>query len=167
MKIMFTKSRRGVFILFIIAVFVFSGITGLAYAQDDSALSESEDINVGVSTVCPDSDIQDDGGAQIKGVQRPSKVWNLKTQGKYSFKGSTTSQTLYTNYKFKGKTSYTFYVKNTGKYALTVKAKRLTKTYASTKISAGKSASVTFSDIKSTTEFYMTFEGSSFEGYIK
>ena len=65
---MFMKSRRGVFILFIIGVFVFSGITGLAYAQDDSELSESEDINVGVSTVCPDSDIQDDGGAQIKGV---------------------------------------------------------------------------------------------------
>lgn len=105
---------------------------------------------------------------QISGICTCKKqVWNLKTQGKYSFKGSTTSQTLYTNYKFKGKTSYTFYVKNTGKYALTVKAKRLTKTYASTKISAGKSASVTFSDIKSTTEFYMTFEGSSFEGYIK
>lgn len=87
--------------------------------------------------------------------------------GQYDFKGATLTQTLYTNYKFKGKTKYTFYVKNTGKYALTVKAKRLLKTYATTKVSPGKSATVTFSDIQKDTEFYLTFENSSFEGYIK
>ena len=50
---------------------------------------------------------------------------------------------------------------------MVVKAKRLTKTYAKTTISAGDSATANFSDIKSSTEFYMTFEGSKFEGYIK
>ena len=129
---------------------------------NDENIPEEEQINLGVSDVCPD-----DEGAQVQSVSRPTKVWNIKTKGKYNFSGDPGSQTLYTNYKFKGKTSYTFYVKNTGKYAMTVKAKRLTKTYASTKISSGKSASVTFSNIKSDTEFYLTFSGSSFSGYIK
>lgn len=103
------------------------------------------------------------------GPNRPSDVWNIATKGKYKFGGSTGGQTLYTNFKFKGKTSYSIKVNNTGKNPITVKAKRLTKTYASTKISGGKSAIIEFSNIKKTTEFYITFEGSGikFDGFIK
>ena len=122
------------------------------------------EANVGVSFECPDDENEGDA---IKGVSTPTKVWDISKKGKYNYSGDPGGQTLYTNYKFKGKTSYTFYVKNTGKYPLTVKAKRKTKTYASTKVSAGKSATVTFSNIKKTTEFYMTFKGSKFKGYIK
>lgn len=105
----------------------------------------------------------------VFGVNRPSSVWNISSKGTYNFSGSTNGQTLYSNYKFKGKTSYTVKVINTGSNPITVKAKRLTKTYASTKVSGGKSASFQFSNIQSATEFYLTFEGSGikFEGTIK
>ena len=99
--------------------------------------------------------------------ERPSKVWNIKKNGRYDFSGTANNICIYTNYKFTGKTGYKYYVKNTGKHSMVVKAKRLTKTYAKTTISAGDSATANFSDIKSSTEFYMTFEGSKFEGYIK
>ena len=71
--------------------------------------------------------------------------------------------------KFIGKTSYKVYVENTGDNPITVTAKRLTKTYGSTKISAGKTGSFEFSNIKSDTEFYIVFEGNgySFSGYVK
>jgi hypothetical protein len=67
--------------------------------------------NVGVSFEEP---YIKDGDIALAEVTRPTKVWNIKTKGKYSFSGTPGSQTLYTNYKFKGKTSYTFYVKNVG-----------------------------------------------------
>lgn len=103
------------------------------------------------------------------GIGRPSKIWNVRTKGAYTFSGSTHSQTLYTNYKFKGKTSYTVKVNNTSSNPITVKAKRLTKTYATTKISGGKSATIQFSNIKAATEFYVTFDGSniSMSGSVK
>ena len=103
------------------------------------------------------------------GTSRPSSVWNIATKGQYDFAGSTGGQTLYTNYKFKGKTSYSIKVNNTGSNPITVKAKRLTKTYASTKISGGKSATIEFSNIQKDTEFYITFDGSGikFDGFIK
>ena len=56
-----------------------------------------------------------------------------------------------------------------GDNPITVTAKRLTKTYGSTKISAGKTGSFEFSNIKSDTEFYIVFEGNgySFSGHVK
>ena len=64
---------------------------------------------------------------------------------------------------------YKVYVENTGDNPITVTAKRLTKTYGSTKISAGKTGSFEFSNIKSDTEFYIVFEGNgySFSGHVK
>ena len=94
---------------------------------------------------------------------------DLKSKGQYDFAGSSHYQNLYTNYKFTGKTSYKVYVENTGDNPITVTAKRLTKTYGSTKISAGKTGSFEFSNIKSDTEFYIVFEGNgySFSGHVK
>lgn len=135
-------------------------LTMICVPMVSHAQEESTQPNIGVSEICPDMTID------TRGTSRPSKVWNIKSSGKYSFAGSANTVTIYTNYKFKGKTEYKVNVKNTGKYALTVKAKTLTKTYGSTKISAGKSGSFTFSNIKSTTEFYLTFEGSEFTGSI-
>lgn len=92
-----------------------------------------------------------------------------RVKGQYDFAGSSHYQNLYTNYKFTGKTSYKVYVENTGDNPITVTAKRLTKTYGSTKISAGKTGSFEFSNIKSDTEFYIVFEGNgySFSGHVK
>ena len=156
-----TTSKR-IGIIFVVVLLVLTNLASISYAGEFESAANETQPNIGVSTVCPD-----DEDLQTKSVNRPSKVWNIASKGKYTFSGNPGSQTLYTNFKFKGKTSYTFYVKNSGKYSMTVKAKRLTKTYASTRISAGKSASVTFSNIKKDTEFYLTFEGSSFSGYIK
>ena len=130
----------------------------VSYAKE---VEENPQPNIGVSTICPEQTIE------TRGTKRPSNVWNIGSKGIYHFGGSANRVTIYTNFKFKGKTSYTVYVKNTGNYPITVKAKRLTKTYASTKISAGKEGSFKFSNIQKDTEFYLVFDGSEFNGYIK
>lgn len=146
--------------IFIICIVV---STVQAYAINASVIGNTMDMpSFGVSVKCPTENT-----VKPMDANKPSGVWNIQTKGQYSFRGDSTSNLLYTDKKFYGKTNYTFYVKNTGSKSLEVTAERTGKTYASTKISAGKTAKVTFSDIKSTTEFYMTFKGSSFEGNIK
>lgn len=131
-----------------------------AHAQEVT----TEPENVEVSTICPE-----EAQIQPNSASRPTKVWNLATKGKYTFKGTikNAGTTLYTNYKFKGKTNYTFVVKNTGDSILTVKAKRKAYTYTTATVKAGKTKTVSFSNIQAATEFYLAFDGSSFSGYIK
>lgn len=105
-------------------------------------------------------------GISTDGASKPKEVWNIAESGQYDFKGSSNTVTIYTNYKFCGKTAYTIHVKNSGSYLLNVKAKTGTKTYSSTQIGAGKSADIEFSGIKDTTKFYIVFSGSKFSGYI-
>lgn len=147
---MLRKTRKLVVLPMLILAMTFTSI--ISNAQE-----EMTQHNVGVSEICPDA----------KGASRPKKVWDIKKKGAYSFSGSANNITIYTSYKFKGKTNYTVKVENTGKYPITVKAKTLIKTYGSTKISAGKTGSFSFSNIKSDTEFYITFEGSEFSGSVK
>lgn len=113
--------------------------------------------NIGVSETSPEE----------RGTNRPKKVWDISSKGKYEFGGSSNNITIYSNYSFKGKTSYSVYVKNTGNHSITVKAKTFLKTYAKKKISAGKTATFKVTDIKKDTEFYLVFEGSEFSGHIK
>lgn len=147
---------KKIIVSILMMLLVFGQTLPVAASENDVDIS-----NIGVSEICPDGELS------TFGMDRPETVWNIKKKGRYDFSGSANNVCIYTNCKFTGKTSYTFHVKNTGKNPIVVKAKRLTKTYAKTDISAGKSASVDFSNIKSDTEFYMTFEGSKFEGYIK
>lgn len=49
---------------------------------------------------------------ELRSIARPTKVWNIENDGAYNFAGSAEGSTLYTNYKFKGKTSYTITVNN-------------------------------------------------------
>ena len=84
-------------------------------------------------------------GNGSKGNQIPTSVWNIATKGKYNMSGTCGYTTLYSNYKFKGKTSYTIYIKNNGSSTIKVKAKRRTKTYGTTTIGAGKSGRIMFS----------------------
>lgn len=120
-------------------------------------------LNFGVSKESPLYEIS------TYDTSRPTKSWNIPTKGQYDFAGVSKGTTMYTNYTFKGKTSYTVKINNKSSNSLTVKAKRLTKTYASTKISGGKSATIQFSNIEKATEFYVTFDGvsMSFDGYVK
>ena len=100
--------------------------------NEDSSTEVYPDM--GISSVCPDSTIQP------YSTTIPSKIWNIKTKGKYNFSGSQSGDKVinYTKYKFKGKTSYTIKVRNNGPMTLTVKALRKAKTYATTRISKGK-----------------------------
>lgn len=120
-------------------LFVFVTLPLSSHAQEGNTNPE----NIGVSTICPDESFND--GIHLNSTSRPTKIRNLAKNGKYYFKGT---------------------IKNTGKSVLTVKAKRLSHTYTTARIKAGKSKTVSFSNIKATTEFYLTFEESSFSGYI-
>ena len=151
-------------LLIILCAFAASPLS--AHAQETT----TEPENIGVSAICPDkAEGSEEPQIQPNSASRPTKVWNLATKGKYNFKGTikNAGTTLYTNYKFKWKTKYTFVGKNTGNSILTVKAKRKAHTYATETIKAGKTRTVSFSNIKAATEFYLAFDGSSFSGYIK
>lgn len=159
--------RRIVISSMAIALSVTSLSATHVYARENEIdQTEESSSNIGVSPVPPDeSEMQ-------RGTSVPSKVWDIASNGKYDFSGSSHFQTLYTNYKFTGKNHYKVYVNNTGDSAITVTAKRSGKTYAMTKITAGKSGSFEFSNIKSSTEFYIEIktedrDSFSFNGYVK
>lgn len=159
-------SKKNIFASLLAVSMIFTMMsTTVVHAQSvkDGSNEVTVTPNVGVSYVSPEETIE------TRGTSRPSKVWNINSKGQYDFAGSSHYQNLYTNYKFTGKTSYKVYVENTGDNPITVTAKRLTKTYGSTKISAGKTGSFEFSNIKSDTEFYIVFEGNgySFSGHVK
>lgn len=89
--------------------------------------------------------------------------------GSIIFKGNLID-TLYTQYKFYGKTSYQIYVVNNGSTTLTVKAKTLTKTYGSTTIAVGTSGTISLSGMDSDTKFYIAFTSdynTNVTGYIQ
>lgn len=160
--ILVKQKSRMIIVTILVLLLIFAVSPLSVHAQDTSVEPE----NVGVTTVCPEE--TPDSEIQTRSTGRPSKVWNLKEKGRYNFKGTikNAGTTLYTDYKFNGKTKYSFFVKNTGKSLLTVKAKRLTHTYTTQRIKAGESAIISFFNIKASTEFYLVFSGSSFSGYI-
>ena len=92
-------------LLIILCAFAASPLS--AHAQETT----TEPENIGVSAICPDeAEESEEPQIQPNSASRPTKVWNLATKGKYNFKGTikNAGTTLYTNYKFKGKTKYTF-----------------------------------------------------------
>ena len=95
----------------------------------------------------------------------PSKVWEVNKSGKYSFSGSSYGGTLYTNWKFKGKSSYTITVNNTGSATVDVKAKTLFTAYGSTRIAGGKSSTIELSGMNYGTSFYLAFTSVSGDGF--
>lgn len=150
-----------------------SASKGTTVIEDDTITWE---VKTGTSKL-PDTDITDLVGigtkspysqVQLYSTLRPSKVWNVKKK-KYKFKGITSSPTLYTNYKLTGKNTYSIYVKNLSKNKIKFKAKRMLKTYVTQSVPAKQVAKITFTGIKSDTEFYLTFDGRDieFKGHIK
>lgn len=98
----------------------------------------------------------------------PSNYWDLKTQGTYNFSGYATGSSLYTNYYFKNKTSYTVYVENSGSTALKVQLKDRFKTYGTITVPANGSTTQTISGVSSNAGVYLKFYApSNFTGYIK
>ena len=107
-----------------------------------------------------------DSPITIQGDKRPKKVWNIIDCDAYEFRGSAFNTTIYTEYKFTGKTSYSIDINNYGGGTLTVKAKSLTKTYAQTQLGSLSSTTLELSGMKEDAEFYLVFQGSSFSGKI-
>ncbi len=138
-------------------------ISGVAHADElnNAEQTITQGTNIGVSEVCPE--------ALTRGTGRPSNTWEINKSGQYNFAGSSYYQTLYTNWKFKGKSSYTIKINNTGSGNITIKAKTLLTTYSKTQVGSGKSATINLSGMNPGTAFYLTFDGSnfSFDGYIK
>ena len=145
-------SKKNIFASLLAVSMIFTMMsTTVVHAQSVKDGSNEVTVipNVGVSYVSPEETIE------TRGTSRPSKVWNIKNKGQYDFAGSSHYQNLYTNYKFTGKTSYKVYVENTGDNPITVTAKRLTKTYGSTKISAGKLVLLSFLILKAILSFIL------------
>jgi len=135
--------------------------------------TEIDGMNKGVSYICPEEiDGNVDSEVQVWSTSKPSNIWNISSKGKYNFEGVSYHQTLYTNYKFTGKTSYKIYVNNTGDNKIKVKATNGVTTYASTTVGAGKTATLPISGLSKSTKFYISFSTNnsysySFYGYIK
>lgn len=100
----------------------------LSFISDGTAFAYSEDIDDTVSVKITKEPLDDFNNFSVNtsfgvsienpemgitpyGTSRPTKVWNITTKGQYNFTGTSTSQTMYTNYKFKGKTLIKFTLK--------------------------------------------------------
>lgn len=136
-------------------------------ASTDVNQCEIVDYNIAyydsLTTICPDEIMYPDT------TSIPTNSKDIST-GAYYFSGQSYYDTLYTKYKFYGKSSYTIHVVNNGSTALTVKAKSLTKTYASTVIAVGASTDLSLSGMDASTKFYISFSSdynTNVSGYIK
>lgn len=137
--------------------------------SNDSVFDETQE-NEGVNDVEPGI-----GNKDLiipYGTSKPSSIWNLSTKGRYSFKGSSNSSTLYTDYLLTGKSSVNIFVKNTDhQYSLKFKVKRkdllLDNTIGSYVVPLGKSGTVNLTLNKSS-NYYIEFTGpNNFSGYIQ
>lgn len=131
-----------------------------AFAAEGTATTEP--VLVGVSTREP--------GASMKpySTSIPSDVWDISEKGLYKFGGESYYESLYTNYIFHGKTTYSVYVYNSSDNIITVYAKTRFTTYDKIQVPGNDSRSFTVTVPETTTNLYLKFEGSnySFSGYI-
>lgn len=156
MRVM-NKTSIALILVLLVAVTVWLPIQ--ADAEDN--LGDSAE-NIGVTELplyeINDSQIQD------RGASKPTVLWDISKKGQYSFKGTSTSGTIYTSYKFTGKSSYVLYIKNSGNTPLAITVKGDSTTVTKRTMETGKSGYLVFETNK---PFYVAFKGASFSGYIK
>ena len=157
-------------------------IRGVAASAEESDVWVSEGVEI-ISDVEMDADLIDQPIENIgitipdltRGADVPSSNWNIASKGKYSLSGSSNrGGYVYSSYTFKGKTSYTISISNTGKNVIDIKCKNSSTTYISFSVEAGKSRTVTWNGIKASTTWYAQFyngnlinNSSSFTGTIQ
>lgn len=128
-------------------IFVSDGIEIISDVEIDSEVTEQNIENVGV--IIPEA---------TRGADIPTSNWNISSKGKYSLSGSSNrGGYVYSSYTFNGKTSYTISIENTGSNVIDVKCKNSSTTYVSFSVNAGKTRTITFNGIKSTTAWYASF----------
>lgn len=127
----------------------------------------AESDYVGVSPVPPVSST----GISTYSLSKPSKTWNLATEGRYNFHGTNVAKPLYSNYMFTGVTRVRIHIENKGNKSIMV---RLLKSqtgidFATTKntVEAGESLTWT-AKVESNQKYILRFErGTTFSGYIE
>lgn len=132
----------------------------------DAVVSETQE-NVGVNEVGPG--VGDPNEIVPFGTSKPTSVWNLSTQGRYGFAGSSSSMaTLYTNYLITGKSSFTINVRNYHSTPLVVKLKRKDAiidntlgTYTVKRFTTSQDDLNVTWNVNSSSNYYLDFEGPS------
>lgn len=100
----------------------------------------------------------------------PTSTWNVATQGMYEFAGSAASSryTLYSLYKFSGKTTYTVSVTNLLSSSQAVNCHRTISDAIFSTFSVDGNSTATFSVSSGAAVWYLGFPGKcSVEGYVE
>ncbi|MGG2109085.1 hypothetical protein ABFY60_01160 [Lysinibacillus pakistanensis] len=127
--------------------------------------------NVGVNDVGPG--LGDPNVIVPFGTSKPTSTWDLSTKGIYTFDGSSSGPTLYTNYLLTGKSSVEIYATNqNNQFSLKFKLKRKDLIFDSTiksfEIPAGKDGTFTVPSLDTSSNYYLEFSPpNKFYGYIK
>lgn len=94
------------------------------------------------------------------GTTKPKEIWNIATDGIYSFKGTGVNGALYSEYLITGKISYIISVNNRRSDTLTIEVykKGLTDTRISIQdISGGATSAFTVSGLSSSDKIYVKY----------
>lgn len=111
--------------------------TNIGVANDKAIVTSAGNYGVGFK--------EPGAGAVGRSIDKPTEVWDISNKP-YGFDGEAGNSTLYTNYKFKGKTSYTITVNNYHNKALKVKC---IGAKGSKTVKSGKSVTFTVTTKKS------------------
>lgn len=104
-------------------------------------------------------------GVSVRSISKPSEIWDISIKP-YDFKGEAGGSTLYTNYKFKGKTSYTITVTND--HTKTLRVKCAGAKGGSKKVKPGKTTTFTVTTKDTSKMFYISFGApSDFYGTVE
>lgn len=151
-----------------LSVFLVMAIIG---ASSTALASAATDENVGVSEVPP---ITYESEIVPFGTSKPTddKIWNLTSQGRYDFNGSSTGADLYSNYFLTGVSKVKIYVKNNDSVKLKVKLLEsqwgVDWSVSDMKIDGGEEAAWTASNLDPSKKYILKFYGPSyFWGYIE
>lgn len=122
-----------------------------------SVYTDVNSANFGVGFEEPSKDLRD--------ISSPTTTWDISKSGTYNFYGEAERSTLYTNYKFKGKTSYTITVKN--KHATKTLKVKCSGSLTSTKVKPGKTETIKITKKNASETFYISFSApSNFSGTV-
>lgn len=100
-----------------------------------------------------------------RGVSKPTALWNLKTNGAYSYTVTTQGSTIFTNYKFtyhegslRVKATETIGQDAVNKtYTIRLRDGNTDKVVSSAKVNRGETVYVTFMNLDLTTPYYVEF----------
>lgn len=152
------KPMKPVTLLLTICIMLLMSTSAFAISTN-STPPKGSDVLTDSSVISPNS------------TSLPTVLWNIATQGGYYFTGTSTSQTLYSNYKFKGKTTYHLHVFSAKAITVKVKNRYLPYTYSTKNIAANTIVDwdVFGNGMTASTEIYIEFSGSymDFNGTIK